>query len=87
MCDASKMCACCSPQEVGCRIVKDAVCFHGACFQQVAEKLVLDLHEPPMSQVNLISVYISLARRRQGLDNFFKSAISHLRKEVIQQTC
>jgi hypothetical protein len=43
----------CSAGDVGCRIVKDAICFHGACFQQVVEKLVLDLHEPPMSQVNL----------------------------------
>jgi len=35
----------------GCRIVKDIVCFHAANFQQVTEKLLLDLHEPPMSQV------------------------------------
>ena len=41
----------CSDGKDGCRIVKDIVCFHAANFQQVTEKLLLDLHEPPMSQV------------------------------------
>ena len=34
-----------------CRIVKDIVCFHAANFQQIVEKLMLDLHEPPTTQV------------------------------------
>jgi hypothetical protein len=33
------------------RITKDTVCFHAADFPKLAEKLQLDLHEPPMSQV------------------------------------
>ena len=42
---------CSDRKDLGCRNVKDIVCFHAANFQQVVEKLVLDLHEPPMSQV------------------------------------
>jgi len=38
-------------KDVDCRIVKDIVCFHAANFQQVVEKLMLDLHEPPTTQV------------------------------------
>jgi len=45
----------CSDGKDGCRIVKDIVCFHAANFQQVTEKLLLDLHEPPMSQVLRLS--------------------------------
>ena len=41
---------CGSPVEVN-RITKDAVCFHAADFPKLVEKLQLDLHEPPMSQV------------------------------------
>jgi len=44
-----------SVEVTGCRIVKDVICFHGSCFKQVCEKLLLDLHEPPMSQVSLIN--------------------------------
>ena len=45
---------CCSDdKDIGCRIVKDTVCFHADNFQQVTDKLLLDLHEPPVSQVTL----------------------------------
>jgi lysine-specific demethylase 9 len=33
------------------RITKDVVAFHAANFNYLVEKLQLDLHEPPMSQV------------------------------------
>lgn len=34
------------------RITKDVVAFHAGDFNQLAEKLQLDLHEPPVSQVS-----------------------------------
>ena len=34
------------------RITKDTVCFNASDFPKLVEKLQLDLHEPPMSQVH-----------------------------------
>ena len=36
------------------RITKDTVIFHAADFFKLVEKLQLDLHEPPMSQVPMM---------------------------------
>ncbi len=58
LCSISKLtrivsCRCSYAQD---RVVKDVIAFEASSFVAVTEKLQLDLHEPPMSQVSAVSV-------------------------------
>lgn len=44
---------CGQPATTGNRITKDTVIFNASDFPALVEKLQLDLHEPPMSQVRI----------------------------------
>jgi hypothetical protein len=42
------------------RVTKDVVAFYAGDFPDLVEKLQLDLHEPPISQVNIYSIICSV---------------------------
>jgi hypothetical protein len=42
------------------RVTKDVVAFYAGDFPDLVEKLQLDLHEPPISQVNIYNIIYSV---------------------------
>ncbi len=87
----SFVCSCSYSQD---RIVKDVIAFEASSFMAVTEKLQLDLHEPPMSQVSVAcikrsKIYAYMYRRKT---NNNKGAYQHQsctrdgEQEAIDQT-